>query len=629
MKLVAGLTGGALALALGVPSLALAAPAAPEAWQVASLKLAAAHKVSRGAGVTVAVLDSGVAAHAQLAGALLPEIDVVAAGDPARGTELAGLIAARDLGVAPQAKILPVRVGAKGFDAGANAVATGIDRAIAAGAKVVVSSYAKPEISPALSAAVRHAVAADVLIVAPAAPTTATTVTLGDLPGVLSVTASDESGRPVRESVSGLRIDVAAPGDHLVAPVHASLGDAYAEVSGADFAAALAGGVAALVRSKYPGLSAADVARRLGYGARRDFSLGHGVIDAADALGLPLKKLPDPKRGALLPRDEQWYFGAVRLTDAQRVTLGEGVALGLVTASVDATRPELTGRVTQQPPWGPAGRSGTEAALVAAGSGGDGLLGAAPAARLIVAADSRWVVDHGAKVVLVVDGAFTEDDAAYAVAHDAVVVAPWSDTAPVIPGVIYVRGVGQDEPTAAAHPPALSAPAYAAAGGGGGSAAIGRGPAAAGGGSATASGGPATAGGGSVAAGGSSAAGGGVSAAALVAGVAALVRAKDPGANANNVVARLLDTATPMTGASATAYGRGIVDPVGALTEGTFSVGKNPLGEPAATTPAADGDSGSRWAWVAVPIVVLVAGLLAWVLLWRHRRRPVVAAEED
>jgi hypothetical protein len=174
--------------------------------------------------------------------------------------------------------------------------------------------------------------------------------------------------------------------------------------------------------------------------------------------------------------------------------------------------------------------------------------------------------------------------------------------------------VGPDEPTAAAHPPALSAPEYPAAGAGGG------GPTAAGGASAVA-------GGGSVAAG--SAAGVGVSAAALVAGVAALVRAKDPGANANNVVARLLDTATPMTGASATAYGRGIVDPVGALTEGTFSVGKNPLGEPAATTPAADGGSGSRWAWVAVPIAVLVAGLLAWVLLWRHRRRPVVAAEED
>src|SRR5262249_34210833 len=108
----------------------------------------------------------------------------------------------------------------------------------------------------------------------------------------------------------------------------------------------------------------------------------------------------------------------------------------------------------------------------------------------------------------------------------------------------------------------------------------------------------------------------------------ALVRAKDPGANADNVIARLLDTATPMTGASAAAYGRGIVDPVSALTDGRFSVDENPLGQPAAARTVSE-SGGTTWAWIAVPVVVLVAGLLGWVLLWRHRRRPVVAAKED
>lgn len=74
--------------------------------------------MSQGAGVTVAVIDSGVdPQHESLQGALLPGFDFVANSplmqDPnGHGTAVASLIAGRNnvYGLAPQAKILPLRV---------------------------------------------------------------------------------------------------------------------------------------------------------------------------------------------------------------------------------------------------------------------------------------------------------------------------------------------------------------------------------------------------------------------------------------------------------------------------------------------------------------------------------------
>src|SRR4051812_5183290 len=89
-------------------------------WYVDFLHLRDAHQTTRGGGVTVAVIDTGVDAHPDLAGNLLPGIDVLAGstGDGrtdvhGHGTSMAGQIGGhgRVLGVAPEAKILPVRVG--------------------------------------------------------------------------------------------------------------------------------------------------------------------------------------------------------------------------------------------------------------------------------------------------------------------------------------------------------------------------------------------------------------------------------------------------------------------------------------------------------------------------------------
>ena len=628
----AALAGAALAVAGGAAAGAAPAGAPPDAWHVRALHLAEAHQLSRGAGVTVAVLDSRVQSHRDLRGALLPQVDVAPAGtrdDAARGTQLAGLIAARGdgrtglLGVAPQAKILPVRVSGRGFDARPDAVAAGIDRAVDGGATVIVTTYSRPELTGKLAEAVRRAVAANVVLVAPAGPGTPTAQTLADLPGVVSVTGVDRDGDPQRDSVRGLRLDVAAPADRLVAPVRASLGDAYTQVSGADYAAALVGGVAALVRSKYPQLSNSDVARRLERDTRRDMALGWGSVDAADALTRTLAELPAPKPAETgpatgwQPRDRQWYLDAIGIPDAHRVTRGDKVTLGLIAGKIDTARPDLTGRVEQQvwintegkavdPPSGAPRPADTAAAVLAGGSGGDGYLGAAPAARLIAASGGaqanttqteaavRWLVDHGAKVVLAIDGAqsLSPTAAAYALTHNAVVIAPHAENAPTVPGVLTVRGVRQGEVLSSGLSPALTAPGEI-------NLLLGAGQ--------VASASPDE------------------SAAALVAGVATLIRAHYPDADTNTTIQRILSTATPVTGDSAIAYGHGIVDPVAALTADVPTATQNPLGQP---RPAEDNGDRDGWPWAvigaAIAAALLLIGLLTVILRRRRRNRTML-----
>ena len=99
-------------------------------WIVAALNLATAHHYSEGSGVIVAVIDSGVdPTHADLAGNVLAGADVSSAGKVSgnghqdslgHGTGIAGIVAGHGhgpghadgvLGIAPKAKILPVKDG--------------------------------------------------------------------------------------------------------------------------------------------------------------------------------------------------------------------------------------------------------------------------------------------------------------------------------------------------------------------------------------------------------------------------------------------------------------------------------------------------------------------------------------
>lgn len=286
-----------------------------EQWQLAELRATHAWRHSTGDGVTVAVIDSGVdAGHPDLAGQVLPGIDLVSPGGDGRsdpvghGTTVAGLIAGRDddddgvTGLAPRAKILPVRVlDAENRYDDALIVARGVRWAVDNGARVINLSLGGSGTSPALAAALDYAFARDVVVVActgnhttdPAAATSNSPTASTEVwyparePGVLAVTGLERETETLWSgSITGSATVLAAPATGLVG---ARPGGTW-KVQGTSFAAPLVSATAALVRAKWPQMSAATVVNRLIMTASdlgavgRDDRYGFGLVDPVAAL---------------------------------------------------------------------------------------------------------------------------------------------------------------------------------------------------------------------------------------------------------------------------------------------------------------------------------------------------------
>lgn len=336
-----------------------------------TLRIDEAHRFSTGAGVTVAVLSTGVRPQARLRGLDGAGDNMVAADRglldcDSTGTLVAGIIAAQPaagdgvVGVAPDARILSIRVDSAGFtlqntpadDADPNAgrgavnarsIARGIVRAANRGARVIVvpepvcmaadDQFRQREIGGAVAYALR---AKDALVVVGAGATDRQGGTVGGNdckanpapdPGqpddprgwrrvttvatpnwfdgqVLSVGATTAEGAPLPGSLNGPWIDVAAPGAGIVS-LSSRGGDGVVNgapfertlvpFAGPEFAAAYVAGTAALVRSRYPQLSATRAAARLvatahAPGRGTDNTVGRGLIDPVAAL---TAKVPD------------------------------------------------------------------------------------------------------------------------------------------------------------------------------------------------------------------------------------------------------------------------------------------------------------------------------------------------
>ncbi|MDH6110721.1 type VII secretion-associated serine protease mycosin [Kitasatospora sp. MAP12-15] len=243
--------------------------------------------ISRGDGVTVAVLDSGVfAAHQDLTGQVSAGGDFSGSHTDGRvdtvghGTSMAGLIAGHGhgdqagvMGLAPDAKILPVRIaltadGDFGSTAEQSGFAEALRYAVDHGAKVVNMSFGAGELRSDAAAreAVSYAVSRDVVLVA-------ATGNLGNIagapieypaafPGVVAVGAIDRQGNIWARSVCGPEITLVAPGVDIRS-TGSNASDDYRYADGTSDATAYVSAIAALVRSKYPALSAGQVIRRM------------------------------------------------------------------------------------------------------------------------------------------------------------------------------------------------------------------------------------------------------------------------------------------------------------------------------------------------------------------------------
>jgi len=256
------------------------ARAKAEPWALGALGMSRALTLSQGSGTTVAVVDTGVGEDA--AGLSGRVVAVGAAGSDCvgHGTFAAGLIAAEarggggPAGLAPAARILAIRGTDERGTASVERVAAGIRSAADEGASVIYVGAALGEGKSALTAAVAYAGRKDALVVAPLAPDSLPKDrATGELvraspwywpasaPGVLAVTDyGPDGGRPDNAPViSGA--DLAAPGDAVIGV--GARGSGHFIGSGASFAAAHVAGAAALVRARYPEMSAGEVSRRL------------------------------------------------------------------------------------------------------------------------------------------------------------------------------------------------------------------------------------------------------------------------------------------------------------------------------------------------------------------------------
>ena len=305
--------GALLALALVAPALAAGTPP-QRTWNFDQVKIPQARPDGKsGAGVTVAVLDSWVdAAHKDFEGRVLAGADCLggsckngpAAPDKCdHGTHVAGTVAASSFGVAPKARILPVRV-LRHDEASGNCVgepddvAAGIRWAVANGADVMNLSLG-PDVpglsqSSAIPAAVSDAAARGVVVVF-SAGNNSLPVTDSYGGDALIVAAIGRSGALASYSQRGQGVDVAAPGGDpqtedvcTQSDCITSLypGNRYAVAAGTSMAAPHVAGLAALLLGQTPSRSRTDVFNRITSTARALEGAGSGVIDAAAALGV-------------------------------------------------------------------------------------------------------------------------------------------------------------------------------------------------------------------------------------------------------------------------------------------------------------------------------------------------------
>ena len=285
--------------------------------QLADLDLPQVWQLTRGAGQRVAVIDTGVSRHQRLP-AVVPGGDYVSTGDgtqdcDAHGTLVAGVVT----GVAPDVTLISIRQSSAKFapatdrsgagigdvDTMAKAVRTAADL----GASVInVSSVAcAPAASVlddrALGAALAYAVyVKNAVIVAAAGNTggaaqcpaqrsdaTWESVTVAVSPAwyddyVLTVGSVNAEGAPSAFTLAGPWVDVAATGEGV-----RPLGSA--PLSGTSYAAPVVSGLAALIRARFPALTAQQVMQRIESTAHRppagwDPLIGNGTVDALVAV---------------------------------------------------------------------------------------------------------------------------------------------------------------------------------------------------------------------------------------------------------------------------------------------------------------------------------------------------------
>ena len=303
------------------PAAASNDPGSTDQWALKRVGAEAAWKAGRGAGQVIAVIDSGVdLGHEDLAGKLVPGWDFVEDDDDPQdgyghGTHVAGIAAAASgngigvAGVAPDAKIMPVRV-LDGDGRGTLAdVIDGIRWAVDHGATVInlsVGGTGQAVLGPGFDDAVREAWDRGVVCVVAAGNDYVLSSGFADEPALVVAATTATDGKPDYSSgVGRARWGLAAPGgagrlvssaeDRLEEDVLSTWFDPvtgpnqYATMAGTSMASPHVAGAVAILRGL--GLPPAEAVDRLLTTATdigpsgADATFGAGRLDLAKAVG--------------------------------------------------------------------------------------------------------------------------------------------------------------------------------------------------------------------------------------------------------------------------------------------------------------------------------------------------------
>ncbi|MFI1155181.1 S8 family serine peptidase [Streptomyces sioyaensis] len=296
--------GGAVvagALLFGTAPAAFADQIRDDQWPLKSFDAESVWKESTGKGVTVAVIDDAVnASHPDLKGNVLSGEDVSQGGAANHesvndhGTGMASIIAGHGhgaggsegvKGLAPDAKILPVAIPGEDDVPEQNAkdnLAEAVKYAVDHGASVINLSVSFPVLTEQEKEALSYANKKDVFLsVGTGNDGRGSLDELPSYPGVVAVGAVDKAGKVWDKSNYGPQTMLTAPGT-LIRSAAAS--KPYRLANGTSDSTAYVSGAAALLRSKFPDLTAGQIANRL-------------VKTAALPPGQENLKLPDPHYG--------------------------------------------------------------------------------------------------------------------------------------------------------------------------------------------------------------------------------------------------------------------------------------------------------------------------------------------
>jgi type VII secretion-associated serine protease mycosin len=330
---IAGSTAVVGALLFSTATTASADQVRSDQWPLQALDAEAVWKIATGKGVTVAVIDYGVdASHPDLKGNVLPGKDFIdgdsdaspAAGN-SHGTAMASDIAGHGhgpngadgvKGLAPDAKILRLR------DDGAQTggFAPSIRYAVDHGASVINISEAggSPTSGGEELQAIGYALEHDVVVVAGTGNEgkggTEAIGYPGSYPGVVNVGAVKESNEIWEKSNYGKSVLLTAPGDRIVSASTDS--DGYGGGSGTSDATAYVSAACALLREKFPNLTAGQLVNRL-----------------TKTAGLPASA-----KGLELP-DEKYGYGYIRPLAALEENIPAGSENGPLTRPASDSAP--------------------------------------------------------------------------------------------------------------------------------------------------------------------------------------------------------------------------------------------------------------------------------------------------